>query len=180
MLKAEDCILTIVDVQGKLAQLVNESESLHQQLSRLVKGAQLFEVPILWLEQLPDKLGQTTPSLAEILSLTSEPIAKEHFSGWPCETFRQKLIQSGRNQIILAGIETHICVYQTCRDLLEQGYQVSVVCDAVSSRTSENKLLGIDMMQNYGASTTNVESLLFELQHLAQGERFRALLKLIK
>ncbi|MCL1037132.1 hydrolase [Shewanella submarina] len=180
MLKAEDCILAIVDVQGKLAQVVDNSEALHQQLSTLIQGAQLFEIPTLWLEQLPDKLGHTTPSLAELLSLENQPIAKEHFSGWQAEGFRRSLIQSGRKQVILAGIETHICVYQTCRDLLEQGYHVHLVCDCVSSRTPENKQLGIEMMRDYGARMQNVESLLFELQHIAQGDRFRALLKLIK
>ncbi|MGI2257960.1 hydrolase [Shewanella sp. GXUN23E] len=180
MLVADECILVIVDVQGKLAQVVSETESLHQQLNILIQGAQLFDIPILWLEQLPDKLGHTSASLGELLSLSTQPIAKAHFSGWQAEEFRRQLIQSGRNQVILAGIETHICVYQTCRDLLEQGYQVSLMCDAVSSRTQANKQLGIEMMRDFGARLHNVESLLFELQHEAQGDRFKALLKLIK
>ena len=80
----------------------------------------------------------------------------------------------------MAGIETHVCVYQTCRDLLDNGYQAHLVTDALASRTEANKVNGIKMMQQHGALTTNVESLLFELQHLAQGDRFKSLLKLIK
>jgi len=81
--------------------------------------------------------------------------------------------------VLLAGIETHVCVYQTCRDLLDQHYSVHVVADAVSSRSVDNKQLGIQMMTAKGATLTNVE-LLFELQHDAQGDRFKALIKLIK
>lgn len=180
MIKAEECVLVVVDVQGKLAQLVSDTQALHQQLSSLIQGAQLFDIPILWLEQLPDKLGHTTASLSELLSLSTQAIPKAHFSGWQAEEFRRRLIQSGRTQVLLAGIETHICVYQTCRDLLEQGYQVNIMCDAVSSRNADNKQLGIEMMRDFGARLHNVESLLFELQHEAQGDRFRALLKLIK
>ncbi|MCL1090100.1 hydrolase [Shewanella profunda] len=180
MLKPEECVLVIVDVQGKLAQIMEGSEKLHQQLQTLIQGAQLFEIPILWLEQLPDKLGTTSPELQTLLDKTSVPIAKVHFSGWHCDEFKQALIHTHRKQIILAGIETHVCVYQTCGDLLANQYSVHLVADAVSSRNQTNKQLGIQMMITRGALLTNVESLLFELQHQAQGERFKTLLKLIK
>lgn len=180
MLKPEECVLVIVDVQGKLAQIMQGSEQLHQQLQTLIQGAQLFEIPILWLEQLPDKLGATSLELQTLLEKTNVPIAKAHFSGWRCDEFKQALIQTERKQIILAGIETHVCVYQTCCDLLANQYSVHLIADAVSSRSETNKQLGIQMMTNKGALLTNVESLLFELQHQAQGERFKALLKLIK
>lgn len=180
MLKPEECVLVIVDVQGKLAQIIDNSEKLHQQLQTLIQGAQLFEIPILWLEQLPDKLGTTSPELQTLLNKTSSPIAKQHFSGWYCDAFAQALTQTHRKQVLLAGIETHVCVYQTCCDLIEQQYAVHIVADGVSSRSADNKQLGIQMMTAQGAQLTNVESLLFELQHQAQGDRFRALIKLIK
>ncbi|MBP7664417.1 MAG: isochorismatase family protein, partial [Shewanella sp.] len=97
-----------------------------------------------------------------------------------CDAFAKALTKTNRKHVILAGIETHVCVYQTCCDLIEQQYSVHLVADCVSSRSAENKQLGIQMMTARGALLTNVESLLFELQHQAQGERFRALLKLIK
>ena len=179
-LTAENAVLVIVDVQGKLAQIMDKSDTLHQQLATLIAGAQLFNIPILWLEQLPNKLGSTTESLAMLLRKTSQPIAKSHFSGWHCEEFQTQLHTFGRKQVLLAGIETHVCVYQTCSDLLQGGYQVQLVSDAMSSRTQTNKEIGLQMMQAKGASLTNVESLLFELQHVAEGDRFKALIKLIK
>jgi len=81
MLKPEECVLVIVDVQGKLAQIMDNTAKLHQQLSTLIQGAQLFEIPILWLEQLPEKLGSTTEELKTLLERSSSPIAKQHFSG---------------------------------------------------------------------------------------------------
>ncbi|GIU11734.1 MULTISPECIES: isochorismatase family protein [unclassified Shewanella] len=180
MLKADECVLVVVDVQGQLASIVQQSEQLHQKLAQLIKGAQLFELPILWLEQIPDKLGATSKELALELKKTTTPITKEHFSGWQANEFRTRLTGLTQKHIILAGIETHICVYQTCRDLLDNGYQVHLVIDAVSSRQAINKTSGIEMMLAYGAVQTNVESLLFELQHQAKGERFKSLLKLIK
>jgi nicotinamidase-related amidase len=180
MLTAEQSVLIIVDVQGKLAQVMQQSAPLHQKLAILIQGAQLFDIPIIWLEQLPDKLGPTSEELSQLLSQTTQPIAKKHFSGWHCEEVKQQLNSLKRHNVILAGIETHVCVYQTCQDLLANDYQVHLVADAVSSRGTDNKVLGVQMMLNDGAKLTNVESLLFELQHVAQGDRFKALLKLIK
>ncbi|MGS0680931.1 isochorismatase family protein [Shewanella sp. 125m-7] len=180
MLKTEECVLVVVDVQGQLAQVMHQTERLHHKLEVLIKGAQAFDIPILWLEQIPEKLGSTTKSLALELAKTTEPIAKHHFSGWQADTFRERLSTMEQKQIILAGIETHVCVYQTCRDLLDNGYQTHLVTDAMSSREEINKISGIEMMLAHGAIPTNVESLLFELQQQATGERFKALLKLIK
>ncbi|MBR9728473.1 isochorismatase family protein [Shewanella intestini] len=180
MIPPQETVLMIVDVQGKLAEVMQQTGVLHQQLATLIQGAQLFEIPIIWLEQLPEKLGSTSPSLCQLLEKTTQPISKSHFSGWSCEQVQQQLQAYNPQHIILAGIESHVCVYQTCQDLLSQGYCVHVVADAVSSRSVDNKVLGIQMMINQGALLTNVESLLFEMQHIAQGDRFKALLKLIK
>ncbi|MGL5358134.1 MAG: hydrolase [Shewanella sp.] len=180
MLTADQCVLVIVDVQGKLAQTVAKPEQLQQQLHSLIAGAQLFALPILWLEQLPDKLGATSAPLKSLLEQSGAPMIKQHFSAWRCDEFVSALSSMQRKQVLLAGIETHICVYQTCCDLLAEQYQVHLVADAMSSRSTDNHHFGLQMMQTKGAALTNVESLLFELQHLAQGERFKALLKLIK
>ncbi|MBT1444304.1 hydrolase [Shewanella sp. JM162201] len=179
MLSAAETVLVIVDVQGKLARLMDGSEALHQQLVSLISGARLFDLPIVWLEQLPQKLGATSEELQAVLE-GHQPIAKEHFSAWPCDAFRAALKHTERKQVLLCGIETHICVYQTCRDLLDNGFDVHLVADAMGSRTAANKALGLQMMLQAGAKLTNVESLLFELQHHAVGDNFKALLKLIK
>jgi nicotinamidase-related amidase len=106
--------------------------------------------------------------------------AKQHFSGWHAEKCKGQLKELNRKQVLLVGIEAHVCVYQTCRDLLDNGFDIHLVVDAISSRTAANKQLGIEMMQAKGAQITNMESLLFELQHEAVGERFKQLLTLIK
>ncbi len=180
MLKPQECVLVVVDVQGKLAQIMDRSDALHQTLVNLIKGTALFDIPTLWLEQLPDKLGPTSPVIHEVLIKSCHPIAKQHFSGWHAEQFKEQLKGLNRKQVLLVGIEAHVCVYQTCRDLLDNGFDIHLVVDAISSRTAANKLLGIEMMQAKGAQITNMESLLFELQHEAVGERFKQLLKLIK
>lgn len=180
MLKPEECVFVIVDIQGTLANVMERSESLHQTVLKLIQGLRLFDIPTLWLEQLPDKLGRTSPILYEQLIEACNPISKQHFSAWNSQEFREQLQDLNRKQIILVGIETHVCVYQTCRDLLDNEFGVHLVIDAVSSRTAGNKQIGVEMMQARGAQITNMESLLFELQHEAVGERFKQLLRLIK
>lgn len=180
MLTPQDCVLVIVDVQGKLAQMMHQAETMTNKLETLIKAAELFEIPVVWLEQLPDKLGATSQNLQTLLSPKYQPIAKAHFSAWHTEAFREAMEHHDRKQVLMAGIETHICVYQTSRDLLDNYFEVNVIADGVSSRTPENKQLGIQMMTQYGAKITNCESLLFELQQQASGERFKELLKMIK
>ena len=172
--------LIIIDVQGKLAQLMFEHERLHQQIKTLILGAQLLEIPIFWLEQIPEKLGHTSPEIAELLSPTIKPIEKKHFSGWQNADFKHTIEHSGKTHFLVTGIEAHICVYQTCKDLQNNGFQTHIIRDAVSSRTEENKMCGINMMLDCGANLSNVEAALFELQHVAEGERFRQLIQLVK
>ncbi|MBV7314662.1 isochorismatase family protein [Shewanella sp. NIFS-20-20] len=180
MLERDKCVFALIDVQGKLAQSVRHSKELHRQLHKLISAWPLFERPLLWVEQLPDKLGQTSESLQALLSDYGPAIAKGHFSAMANEQFVQALSDSHCQQVVLAGIETHICVYQTCRDLLQAGFEVFIVVDAMSSRSKQDYLVGIQMMQAMGAQIHTVESLLFELQHEASGERFKQLLNLIK
>lgn len=178
-LAKEKSVLVIVDVQGKLARIMSNSDALIGQLGVLIEGAKLLDMPIIWLEQLPDKLGPTVESLGEKL-LPEQPIAKSAFSGYGEVAFRERLKKEGRTQVILAGIETHVCVYQTAQDLLENDYKVTVVADAVSSRSEENKQIGLQMMTQRGAKLSCVEAVLFELQQKAEGDAFRGLIKLIK
>ena len=175
----EQSVLVIVDVQGKLAKIMSGSEGLIERLGLLIDGAKLLNIPIIWLEQLPDKLGPTVESLGVKLS-PEQPIAKSSFSGYGDDAFRQRLNDEGRKQVILAGIETHVCVYQTAQDLLENNYEVTGVSDGVSSRTEDNKQTGLQMMTQRGAKLSCVESVLFELQQKAEGDVFRELIKLIK
>ena len=179
MLKPENTALVLIDVQGKLASLMHQREQLYRNLQILIKGMQAVEVPILWLEQYPQGLGPTIPEVAGLLE-GRQPLAKLCFSACGLPEFSQALRGSGRRRVLLAGIETHICVYQTCRELLDQGYQVEVVADAVSSRTPENKELGLDRMVQAGAVRTGVEMALFELLRVAGTPQFKEIARLVK
>ena len=179
MLESKTAILVIIDVQGKLAQIMHDREDLVKNLQILISGAKLLETPIIWMEQLPDKLGPTIPEIQELLP-DIEPIVKNVFSCARNEEFNGRLQELHGHDIILAGIESHVYVYQTAMDLLGQDFTVHVAADAVSSRTDSNKQLGLERMLLEGVVQTSVEMVLFELQGVATGDRFRKLAKLVK
>lgn len=180
MLFIEDTVLVVVDVQGKLAELMADKEELFANLERLIRGADVVELPILWLEQYPEGLGPTIEPLAQLLSPSRQPMPKVSFSCCGCPAFVDALQATGRRQVLLAGIETHVCIYQTTADLLSAGYEVQVVGDAVSSRTARNRELGLQRAHDLGATITSVEMALFELQRVARGDRFRALARIVR
>lgn len=179
MLKQKNTMLLLVDIQGKLAHLMHEKERLFDNLQKLIKGIQVLGLPVLWVEQNPSGLGPTIPQVADLLPHDS-PISKMSFSSCRNDGFLQALKHLDRNQVLIAGIETHICVYQTAVDLVDMGVDVQVVTDAVSSRTPENKAIGLQRMRDAGAGWTSVETALFELLEIAEGEPFKALLKIVK
>lgn len=180
MLSVQDTIVLIVDVQGRLAELMADKEEIFANLERLIRGADVLGLPILWLEQYPEGLGPTIESLAALLAPARQPMPKVSFSCWGCPAFVEALKGAGRRQVLLAGIETHVCIYQTTVDLLAEGYEVQVVGDAVSSRTASNRALGLQRVRDLGAAVTSVEMALFELQRVAQGEQFRALSRIVR
>lgn len=178
MLTSEDSALLIIDVQGKLAEQMDQSPALFNNLSVLIQGAKLLNIPMVWVEQLPEKLGPTYAEIAQYLP--GEPLPKSSFSIWGDEAIRSAIEQVHRRNWIVAGIECHVCVYQSVRDLLKMHYNVHVVSDAVSSRTAQNKALGLDCMKAAGAKITGTEMVLFELQQKAEGSVFKQLIQLIK
>jgi nicotinamidase-related amidase len=179
MLKTENTVLLIIDIQGKLAHMMKDSEALFDNVQKLIKGVQTLNIPIVWMEQNPLAIGRTVPDIAELLT-PAEPIEKLSFSCCGNDTFVNTLAHLNRKQVLLAGIETHICVYQTAADLLKQSYEVHIVADAVSSRTALNRQIGIQKICDMGASLTSVEMALFELLRVADGQEFRKILKIIK
>ena len=179
MLKRDHTALVLIDIQGKLASLMHQQEALYRQLQILIQGAQALELPILWLEQYPKGIGPTIPEVAELLA-GQQPLAKTCFSACGLDSFEHQLRATGRRQILLAGIETHICVYQTARDLLDAGYHVEAVTDAISSRTVENKTLGLQRMAQTGVELTGVEMCLFELLRAAGSAEFKTIAGLVK
>ncbi len=179
MLTRDNTALIVIDVQGKLARLMHEKEALFQNLQRLIKGAQALRIPILWTEQNPEGLGPTIPEIASLLSETT-PLPKISFSCCGDDSFTQKLKATGRKQFLIAGIETHVRVYQTARDLLNDSYDVEVVVDAVSSRTQANREIGLEKMRDAGAHMTSTETALYELLQVAKGDQFKEILKIVK
>lgn len=180
MLTLNNTALVVIDVQGKLAQLMSQKDSLFDNLQKIIKGAQTLDLPIIWNEQLPEKLGPTIPQIAQLLTNTTQPIAKASFSCCGNPPFMEALKATGRKQILLTGIEAHICVYQSCRDLLDLGYEVQVVTDATSSRTPENRQIGLERMKEAGATMTSAEMALFELLRVAEGPKFKEITRIVK
>jgi len=179
MLKTDNTVFLLVDVQGKLAHSMHAREHLFNNLKKIVKGMRVLEVPILWAEQNPKGLGPTVPEIAGLLA-DVQPLPKYSFSCYKNKEIRQALESLNRSKVLVAGIETHVCVYQTVRDLCQAKFSVQLVADAVSSRTSENKQIGLEKCRGAGAALTSVETVLFELLDVAEGERFKKILDIVR
>ena len=179
MNSTDNTVFLLVDVQGRLAEIMQDRDALFDSLQRLVKGMQVLKVPIVWVEQIPEKMGATIPRLASLLT-AEHPISKSCFSCCGNEVFVKKLESLNRRHVIVAGIEAHVCIWQTTADLVARGYDVEVVADAVSSRTSSNRQIALERIRGTGAKLTSVEMVLFELMKTADHPAFRDLLKIVK
>jgi len=179
MLTTENTVFLLVDVQGKLAHSMYAKENLFKNLKKLVKGMRVLEIPILWAEQNPKGLGPTVQEVAELLT-DLQAIPKYSFSCYKNNEIRQALQALNRPNVLVAGIEAHVCVYQTVRDLRKALYDVQLVADAISSRLIENKQIGLEKCKSTGAEITSVETALFELLDVAEGDRFKKILDVIK
>lgn len=182
-LEANQSVVVVIDMQGKLASLIENAAQLTAAIEVLIEASSLLTVPTLWLEQVPDKLGETISPIVDKMTRfypKTKPISKNSFSAMGNKTFIASLKKLKRKQVILVGVEAHICVYQTAQDLLAEGYDVYAVVDAISSRTRDNRQLGLTRMQQLGAILTSVEMLVFEWQKVADGETFRAISKLFR
>jgi nicotinamidase-related amidase len=179
MLKVESTVLVVIDVQEKLARAMHEKEKLVAGVSRLIRGVRVFGIPVLLTEQNPDGLGKTLPEIKELLP-DADPVEKISFSCAGEERFLDALKKCGRKQVLLAGIEAHVCIYQTAVDLKGRGYEVQVAADAISSRTAENLDIALDRLRTAGVEITSVESALFELLGKAEGEKFKEIVRIVK
>ena len=179
MLHAETSLLVVIDIQGNLARAAADRELLFESTRKLIQGAKVFSLPMIVTEQIPEKLGPTIPEVAELLEgITRTP--KETFSCCENAAFMKAFEKTGRRQILLCGIESHICVYQTAMDLLNMDCEVHIVADAVSSRTAKNREIGISKMIAAGAHLTSTEMVLCELLKTAGSDKFKDISKIIK
>ena len=179
MFSIETTVLLIIDVQGKLAALMDGKKDLFRRLQSLIKAAQILQIPILHTEQAPDKIGRTIPEISNLLS-HQRPIEKLSFSCWGNPEFVGAVKKLKRKQILIAGIEAHVCVYQTAVDLKAAGFAVMVAADAVSSRSRRNTELALERMKELGIRLTSTEMIICELIRSAEHKNFREIMGLIK
>lgn len=179
MLVQEKTGLIVIDVQGKLARIVHNSEKLTDNLEKLIRGCQLLSIPIIWAEQNPNGLGKTIPELEKLFA-NQQPIEKFSFNALDNEGFKKAVINSGKKQWLICGIEAHICVYQTACGLLEENFEVEVVADCISSRFEASILIALQKLQQKGASLTTIEMCLYELVKDSRSKIFKEILTLIK
>lgn len=179
LLESSDTVLLVVDMQDVLLNVIHERERVIRNTVRLVEVAKIFSIPILVTLQNPARLGDCSPELASALPHDSR-ISKMTFSCLGGECFPEKLDELGRRQVLICGVETHICVNQTAHDLLARGFGVQIAKDAVSSRTSDNWIVGIEKMRDSGCVITSTETAIYELTKDASTPEFKRVLKLVK
>jgi nicotinamidase-related amidase len=171
--------LVVVDIQERLLPAIFEKERVAQNSVRLIQGAAILQVPIFATEQYRRGLGPTVPEVAAAIPGFS-PMEKLAFSACGAAGFVPALESKRLSEAVLCGIEAHVCVTQTCLELLEKGFRVFVVADAISSRTAENYRLGVDRMRAAGAVIVSTEMVLFELLEQAGTAEFKQILTLVK
>jgi nicotinamidase-related amidase len=167
--------LVVIDVQEAFRKAVPVFEDVARASGTLVEGAKAVGIPVIATEQYPKGLGHTVPEVAEHLPEGAAPIEKVCFSAAEADGFDL----GGRDQALVCGIETHVCVNQTVLDLLAEGVQVHVAEDAVGSRAKSNWRLGLHKVEQAGAVLTSVETALFELVGRAGTDEFKQVQKLI-
>lgn len=178
-LDKDEAVLVIVDIQERLATVMEKRQKVIDNCLHLIEAAKLLHIPIILTEQYPKGIGHTVKEIREALP-SYEPIEKITFSCCKGPSFLGSLASTGRKKIILAGMETHVCVLQTCIGLLREGYSVHTVMDAVCSRAEDNFAAGIEFMRAAGAVITCTETALFQLLDKAGTEQFKIISKRIK
>lgn len=173
--------LVVVDLQIRLLAAMSEPEraAMVKNTEILLQAAEALAIPALYTEQYPRGLGPTVPAIAERMPAMAHCLEKTGFSCCAADGFSKILKATGREQVVLAGQETHVCVLQTALDLIAEGYRVFVVEDAVCSRSAVHKQNALARMRDVGVVVTNTESVVFEWLRDAAHPQFKALSRLI-
>lgn len=179
LLNRDDAVLLIVDIQVAVLKAMRDAETVVANTARLIEGAKLFSVPIVLTLQNPERLGGC-PEPVEAALPPVEPIHKMVFSCCEEPSFVEKLREIGRKQVMLLGIESHVCVLQTAHDLTAHGYEVHVVQDACSSRTEANWRAATERLRDIGCVITTTEMAIFELTRQAGTPEFKQVLSIVK
>ncbi|MCX7832701.1 MAG: isochorismatase family protein [Ignavibacteria bacterium] len=179
-IRRKNSVAVVIDVQEKIFPVISENKILEEKLCKLIKGLKVLGVEILVTEQYTKGLGSTIESVKECLESQYQPLEKMSFSCCGIDTFENKLKESGKNTVIITGIESHVCVLQTVLDLLDKGYIVVVIEDCVSSRNLNDKRTAIKRMRDEGAIITTYESILFEMLEYSGTEEFKTISRIVK
>lgn len=179
MLNTENSVLFVIDVQDRLVGMLKNSEEIAKNNYVLTKAANILGIPIIASEQYPKGLGSTILEVRENIN-PDNIFEKTSFSALKEDLIKSKLKSLERKKIILTGIETHICVYQTARELLDLGYEVYVIKNAVSSRNKKDYRTSLELMRDYGVRLTCVETVLFEWLESSKHLNFKEIQNLIK
>ncbi len=171
--------LLVIDMQEAFLKGIFERERVEHNVRLLVKAAQVCEMPIVTTVQYPEKMGYTIESIAEMLP-EEKPVSKTTFSCMGAPGFDERIKKIELPQVIVCGIESHICVSQTVLGLLNQGYEVHICEDAISARTEANWQLGLQKMEQAGAVISGTETAIFELIKDANTPQFKEMLPWIK
>lgn len=178
-LSKDNAALVITDIQDRLAAVMKVREDVIKNCLHLIELAKMLNIPVVLTEQYPNGLGPTVNEIKEQLPVY-QPIEKLTFSCCEEPNFLNEIKKLNKKSIILTGMETHICVLQTCIGLLKEGFHVHLVRDAVCSREKENWKTGVEFMRDSGAVVTCTETVLFQLLKVAGTEEFKAISKRIK
>jgi len=177
-LDRKNAALLVVDIQERLVPVMWNFAPVEKYAKAAIQAARELGLPVLCTEQYPKGLGPTFGSIRALLP--SPPLVKMHFSCGADPAFTRALAETGRRQVIVVGMETHVCVFQTVRDLLVQGYDVRVCADAVTSRLEEHRRVALEQMRGDGAVITSAETAIFDLLHEAGTAEFKRVSPFVK
>ncbi len=179
-LSAEDSVLVIIDIQEKLFNVILAKEQVLKNIIKLVKVAKILKIPIILTEQNPQGLGRTIPELTQVLGSDYKPIEKTSFSCFGSREFRKRLEELARKTLLITGIESHICVYQTAVDAISHGYKPVVIYDATGSRLETDYRITLYRLISKGIDVATTDMVIFELVRDASHPVFKDILKIVK
>jgi len=180
LLKADTCQVLLIDMQEKLFPVIHDCNALLGQARFLISSCGILGTPVRFTEHYPKGLGGTIPELLSCMPEGSSRFEKIHFSCWAEPGFNAFFHREGRSQVVLAGIEAHICVYSTAMELLDVGYDVVVAADAVGSRAPEHRDTALETLRQAGAAVLPVESVVYQLLQRAGTPAFKQVLAALK
>ena len=178
----DNSVVLLIDWQEKLlhAMPAEAREAAERNAAIILQAANTLNIPVVVTEQYPEGLGPTTLSLRSLLPESTERISKTSFSALADPNAKAALTDTARTHVIALGMETHICVWQTVRDLLQEDYIVSVLADAVLSRTAANRAIGLQLMAETGAELRSAETVAFEWIGDASHASFKTISRLVR